>query len=321
MNVDLDKVNRNSKRIMFMGTPEFAVPVLEGLIKSHDVKVIVTQPSRAKKDGKIVDPPVRKVGEANTILVIQPQKIKEEIEDILSFNPDLIITCAYGQLLPKEILEAPKYGCINVHASLLPKLRGGAPIHRAILKGHTKTGITIMHMSKALDSGDIIVSREIPIDNKDTASSLHDKLSILGRDLLLEVLPSIFDGTAPRTPQDHDEATFAFNLRPEDEKIDFHKSSKQIYDRIRGLAMWPGAYCLFNNKRLKVYESYISGNFFESAIPGEITAIYEDGFGVKAENREVVFTKVKPEGKKLMSAVDFINGLQEKEKIVGKLLR
>lgn len=313
------QINRKLK-IIFMGTPEFSVPILQGLLENYQIRAVVTQPDRVTKSGKTIVPPIKKLANEHTLLVLQPERIEDVVESILALEPDLIITCAYGQKLPKSILEAPRLGCINVHASLLPKLRGGAPIHRAIMNGYKKTGVTIMYMNEGLDEGDIISQEEIEISDADTASSLHDKLSILGRDLLLKTLPSIIDGTATRTPQDHSQATYAFNLKRSDEKIDFSKTKKQIYNQIRGLNSWPGAFCYFKGKILKVWEAYPTDRYFSNMFDGQITAIYKDGFGVKVSNGEIVFTVVQPEGKKKMSAIDFLNGLQNKESIIGKIL-
>lgn len=314
MNIEDLNVKKELK-IVFMGTPEFSVPVLEGVIENYKVRAIVTQPDR---NGNIS--PVKQVAQKHTILVIQPENIKENFEEVLALEPDLIITCAYGQILPKEILNYPKYGCINVHASLLPKLRGGAPIHRAIMDGYNKTGITIMHMNEKMDEGDIITQREVEIQDTDTASILHDKLSILGRDLLLETLPSIIDGTAPRIPQNREEATYAPTLKREDERINFSKSKRVIYNKVRGLNSWPGAYCLFRGKILKVWSCYITDNYFPLLFDGEITKIYPDGIGVKVSDGEIVFTEVQLEGKRKMSAIDFVNGLPERNELVGKIL-
>ena len=319
--MELESINVEKElKILFMGTPDFSVPVLEGLIKQYKIRAIITQPDHVGKNNKILFPPVKQIGIDNTILVIQPEKIKLSIEEILSLEPDLIITCAYGQILPKEILDFPKLGCINVHASLLPKLRGGAPIHRAIMAGNTQTGITIMYMNEGMDQGDIISQREVEITETDTASSLHDKLSILGRDLLLETLPSIIEGQAKRIPQDASQSSYAFTIKREDERIFFSKSRKEIYNKVRGLNSWPGAYCLFLGKILKVWECYITERYFPSMFDGQITAIYADGIGVKVSNGEIVFTIVQPEGKKKMNGVDFANGANNSEKIIGKIL-
>lgn len=319
--MDLENLNVEKKiKIVYMGTPEFSATVLKGLLKKYEIRAIVSQPDRSSgRNGEIKPTPVKKVGNDHTILVIQPENIKEQYEEVLAFNPDLIITCAYGQILPKEILDAPRLGCINVHASLLPKLRGGAPIHHAIIDGHSKTGITIMYMNTGMDEGDIISQREIPIEYDDTAESLHDKLAVLGRDLLLDTLPSIIDGTNTRTKQDRFSATYAPTIKREDERIDFTKSKRQVYNQIRGLYSWPGAYCLFEGKILKVWEARETNNIFNNLFDGQITAIYDDGFGVKVENGEIVFITVQLEGKKKMSAKEFING-HNKEITVGKVL-
>jgi methionyl-tRNA formyltransferase len=310
------EVEKNLK-IVYMGTPDFSATVLKGLVENYKVRAVVSQPDRMVGRNKEVRlTPVKQVANDNTILVIQPEKIKEAVDEVLAFEPDLIITCAYGQIIPKAILDYPRLGCINVHASLLPKLRGGAPIHRCILEGHSKTGITIMYMSEKMDAGDMIMQREIEIENEDTAETLHDKLSILGRDLLLEVLPSIINGTNERTKQDESQVTYGFNISREDEKLDFNKTSRQIYNHIRGLNSWPGAYTKLDGKILKIWSSRVSDNV-PQGFNGTITAIYKDGFGVKTANGEIVVTEVQMEGKKRMSGADFANGYKD---LVGKML-
>ena len=320
--MDLEKVNVEKElKIVFMGTPEFSVPVLKGLLEKYRVRAVVTQPDKKiGREGKIVFSPIKKVALENTLLILQPEHISESLEEIRALQPDLIITCAYGQILPSELLKIPRLGCINVHASLLPKYRGGAPIHRAIMEGAEKTGITIMYMSEGMDDGDIISQKEIAIEANDTASSLHDKLSILGKELLLETLPSIIDGTNSRIKQDSSQASYGFVIQRKDERIAFNKTKRQIYNQIRGLNSWPGAYCLFEGKILKVWSSYVTDNFFPDAFDGQITAIYKDGFGIKVSNGEVVFTEVQLEGKKRMSAIDFVHGIENKEKLIGKIL-
>lgn len=304
--------------ILFMGTPDFAVPVLEGLIKNYNVRAVITQPDKkVGREGKVVYSPIKKVAMDNTILVLQPEKLTDALEEIYSLKPTLIVTCAYGNLVPRELLIYPAYGCINVHASLLPKLRGGAPIHRAVMEGNKKTGITIMHMNPYLDQGDIISQREIEISDTDTASIVNDKLKELGRDLLLDTLPSIIDGTAPRIKQDESESTFAFVIKKEDEKIDFSKTTQVIYNQIRGLNSWPGAYCMYYGKRFKIWESRITDEVYSNKINGEITRLYPDGIGVKVGNGEIVFTLIQPEGKNKMKASDYINGVANKQEIIG----
>ena len=318
MNIEDIEIKRDL-RVVFMGTPEFSVPVLKALIDNYKVKAVVTQPDKqVGRKGIIAKPPTKILAEEHNILVIQLKKIREQYQDIIDLDPDLIVTCAYGQILPKELLDYPKLGCINVHASLLPKLRGGAPIHRAIINGYTKTGITIMYMAPGMDDGDIITQKEIQILDTDTASTLHDKLSKLGSELLIETLPSIIDGTNTRTKQNENEVTFAPIIKPEDEKIDFSKTSKQIYNQIRGLNSFPGAYFILDGKRFKTFESYISDDYFPESINGEIVKIYKDGIGIKTSNGVIVLTIIQPEGKSKMPAKSYLNGL--KETLVGKVI-
>ncbi len=318
MNIEDIEVKKPLK-IVFMGTPDFSVPVLEALIKNYNVKAVVTQPDKlVGRNGTLAYPPVKEVALKHNILVIQLKKVKEEYQEIIDLDPDLIITCAYGQILPLELLNYPRLGCINVHASLLPKLRGGAPIHRAIINGYSKTGVTIMYMAEGMDDGDIITKKEIEITNFDTASSLHDKLSKLGSELLIETLPSIINGTNSRTPQNSDDVTFAPIIKPEDEKIDFSKTSIQIYNQIRGLNSFPGAYLMLDKKRIKVYESVIIDEYFPDKLNGEIVKIYDKGIGVKTNNGVIALSILQPEGKSKMSAKDFLNG--QKETLIGKIV-
>ena len=321
-NMRLEDVNvKKDLKIVFMGTPDFSVPVLKGLIENYKVRAIVTQPDHpVGRHGEVRPSPVKQVGIDNTILVLQPEKIKENINMITSLEPDLIVTCAYGQILPKEILDYPRLGCINVHASLLPKLRGGAPIHRAIINGYKKTGITIMYMAPGMDDGDIISQEEIEITYEETASTLHDKLSLLGRELLLKTLPSIIEGTNTRTRQDSSLVTYAMTIKREDEKIDFSKTTREIYNQVRGLNSWPGAYCTLGGKILKVWECREQESVNINAVPGEIVSLYPDGLGVKVGNGEIVLKVVQPEGKGKMAALDFARGIMNKENIIGKFL-
>ena len=319
--MNLEKLNPEKKlKIIFMGTPDFAVPVLKALDDNYKVSCVITQPDRmVGRKQEMVHPPVKVEADKRVILTLQPEKIKDVVEEVKHINPDLIVTCAYGQIVPKVILDIPRLGCINVHASLLPKLRGGAPIHRAIMDGHSKTGITIMYMNEKMDDGDIISQVETPILDTDTASSLHDKLSVLGAKLLIETLPSIINGTNSRTKQNRDEVTFAFTIKREDERIDFSKTKRDIHNQIRGLNSWPGAYCLYEGKILKVWNSYVTDNYFPAMFDGQITNIYDNGFGVKVSNGEIVFTEVQLEGKNKMSAKEFLNGVN-KEEFIGRVL-
>ena len=319
--MNIEDINlKKDVSIVFMGTPDFSVPILQGLIDNYKVKAVVTQPDKpVGRDGEIKYSPIKQLALDNMILVLQPVNLKEEWKQITDLHPTLIVTCAYGQIVPREILVYPEYGCINVHASLLPKLRGGAPIHRAIMNGFKETGVTIMHMAPSLDTGDIISQKSIEISETDTASTLHDKLSILGRDLLLETLPSIIDGTAPRTKQDDFESTYASNISKEDEKIDFSKTKRQIYNQVRGLNSWPGAYTVLEGKRIKVWECRTTDENYSILLDGKITNIYPDGIGVKCVNGEVVLTVIQPEGKPKMKAADYLNGIQDKNSLIGKI--
>ena len=318
MNIEDIEVKKEL-RIVFMGTPEFSVPVLKSLIENYKVKAVVTQPDKkVGREGKLVKPPIKLVAEENNIVVVQLNKIREEYEEVIDLNPDLIVTCAYGQILPKELLDYPRLGCINVHASLLPKLRGGAPIHRAIMNGYTKTGVTIMFMAPGMDDGDIIAQKEIEITEIDTAETLSDKLSKLGSELLIETLPSIINGTNKRIKQDDSKVTFAPIIKPEDEIIDFSKTTREVYNQIRGLNSFPGAYFILDNRRFKVFESQIKDEYFSECLNGEIVKIYKDGIGIKTSNGVIVIKTLKPEGKNIMSAKEYLNGL--KESIIGKVV-
>jgi methionyl-tRNA formyltransferase len=300
-------------RIIFMGTPAFGVPILEELIKSYEVIAVVCQPDRG------VLSPIKKLAIENKIEVYQPEKIKEEFDFIIKLKPDLIVTCAFGQIINWDIIKAPKYGCINVHASLLPKLRGGAPIHRAIINGDYKTGITIMKTVERLDAGPILTQREINIEETDNVGTLHNKLSILGKELLMETIPLLVEGKITPKIQEESSATFASNIKREDEKIDFSKSSRQVFNLIRGLNPFPGAYTILETKIIKVWNSRIGTNFYFDKHYGEIVAIYDDGIGVKTENGEIIITELQMEGKTRMFAKDFLNGLRDPKLLIGKL--
>ena len=308
-------------KIVFMGTPDFAVPILEGLVSSYDVSLVVSQPDKKVGRHQVLTPtPVKKCALDHNISVFQPEHIKNDYQQIIDCNPDIIITCAYGQMIPTEILELPKFGCINVHASLLPKLRGGAPIHKSIINGDSKTGITIMYMEEAMDSGDIISQSETEILDTDNLESLHDRLSIMGRDLLLETLPDIFNGTNSRVEQNKNEVTYAYNIKHEEEKIDFNKKSRDIFNLIRGLSPVPGAFCYLDGQVFKVYSSRISDNQYENAKAGEVVKIYKDGIGVKTLDGEIIFTDVKPFSKKRMSAASYLNG-RDRDSLIGTLFK
>lgn len=311
----------NKIKVVFMGTPDFAVPVLEGLIENYEVVGVVSQPDkRVGRKQELVNTPIKEVALKHNILVFQPEKIKEDYEDILKLNPDIIVTCAYGQIIPSAILDYPRLGCINVHASLLPKLRGGAPIHKAIIDGYSKTGITIMYMDKKMDNGDIVSTSETEILDSDNLESLHDRLSIMGRDLLLQTMPSIINGTNKRIKQNEEEVTYAYNIKREEEHIDLSKTRREVFNQIRGLSPVPGANLLVDGDEFKIYRAEISERKFTNKEIGEVTGLYKEGIGVMTLDGEIILTDIKPFGKKRMSASSYINGLRDKS-LIGKVLK
>lgn len=309
---------RNTK-VIFMGTPDFAVPVLEGLLENTNVIMVVTQPDKeVGRHHELVPTPIKKVAEEHNVPVFQPTKIRNDYEPIINAGADIIITCAYGQIIPEAILNAPRLGCINVHASLLPRLRGGAPLHHALIDGEEKTGITVMYMDKKMDTGDIISTKEYIIKDTDNVGIIHDTLSVMGKELLLETLPSIIDGTNNRTPQNNDEATYAWNITREEEHIDFNRPAKEIYNQVRGLYPWPKANTIIGGVEVKVLECFISDKDSKFS-SGTICDITKDSIGICTKDKVVYITKVKPFGKKEMAALDYINGLN-KEKILHSIV-
>ena len=307
-------------KVVFMGTPTFSVPILESLIENTNVILVVSQPDREKdRKGNLLPTEVKKIAQKNNIEVYQPINIKTEYQKIIDVNPDIIITCAYGQIKPETILNYPKYGCINVHGSLLPKLRGGAPIHHAIINGDNKTGITIMYMDKKMDSGDIISQREMPINENDNLDYIYEKMSHLGSELLIDTLPSIIEGTNSRVKQDPNKVTFGPNITKEEEKIDFTKNSKSIHNLIRGLSSIPGAYCYLDGKRLKIYKSNLT-DIKSKKEPGTIEMIDKTGIYISTIDNLINIKDIKLEGKKRCEVKDFINGIKISE-YIGKVLK
>lgn len=310
-------------KIIFMGTPDFSVPVLEALVnQGYEVAMVVTQPDRPKGRKRILSPsPVKIAAEKHGLKVYQPERIRnsEEAQPVLEEQADLLVTAAYGQILPNEILESPTYGCINVHASLLPEYRGGAPIHQAVIDGKEKTGITIMYMVDRLDAGDILMQRAIDIMEEDTAGTMHDKLSSLGADLLIESIPKLINGELTPIPQDEELVTFAPNIKKEQERLDFNQSGKSVLNHIRGLHPWPVAYTLFNGERLKIWEAEwtVSTSSME---PGTIKNLDKNGVEVVCGDGEVIrLTKIQPSGKKPLDAVAFLQGAGRHLKVGDRL--
>ena len=306
-------------KIVYMGTPDFSVGPLENLIKEYNVIAVVTQPDKeVGRKKEIRFSPVKQCAIENNIKVLQPEKIRVEYDEIIKLNPDIIITCAYGQIIPKELLTLPKYGCINIHASLLPKLRGGAPIHKAIIDGYDKTGVTIMYMDEKMDSGDIIYQEEVKIMDTDNVGTLFDKLSVLGSNMIVKVLPDIINNNINPIKQNEEEVTYAYNITREEEHINFNKTTKEVFNQIRGLNPWPVGYAILDDKKVKIYESKIGSSNKNSQI-GEIINIYKDSIGVRTSNGEILITELQFEGKKRVFVKDYLNGLQDKNSILGKI--
>ncbi|MGG3800192.1 methionyl-tRNA formyltransferase [Metabacillus fastidiosus] len=299
-------------RIIFMGTPDFSVPVLQKLIDDqYNIVGVVTQPDRPKGRKKVLTPPPVKVeAEKHGLPVLQPEKIreKEELDKIFALEPDLIVTAAFGQILPKELLDAPKLGCINVHASLLPELRGGAPVHYSIMQGKAKTGITIMYMAEKLDAGDILTQVEVAIDERDDVGILFDKLSIAGAKLLSETVPLLLEGKITPVKQDEEKATFAYTIKREQEKINWAKTGEEIYNHIRGLCPWPVAFTTLDGQVVKVWWGE-KVEAEEKAEPGTVIGFEKDGFIVATGNETAIkVTELQPAGKKKMKGEDYLRG-------------
>lgn len=300
-------------KVIFMGTPDFCVPILKALSEKCNVIAVVTQPDKeVGRKKEISYSPIKKTAIDLGIKVLQPVKIKEEYKEIIDLNPDIIITCAYGQIVPEVILNYPKYGCINVHASLLPKLRGGAPIHKAIIYGYDVTGITIMYMDKGMDTGDMISKKEVKIEDNDTAETLHDKLQKISVTLLLETLPKIISGTNKREKQDDNRATYAYNISRQEEHVDFNRTSREVFNQIRGLNSWPGAYAVLDDKNIKLWLSKISENHYD-AKPGTIVNLNKNGMEIVTKDGSVLITELQLPGKRKTNIKDFINGVKKED--------
>ncbi len=297
--------------IVFMGTPDLAAVVLDKLIHSeHKILAVVTQPDKPKGRGNQVQlTPVKELALQYNIPVLQPRRVKEEgfLPILKEINPEVIVVAAFGQILPKSILEFPKYGCINVHASLLPKYRGSAPIQWSIIDGEDKTGVTIMHMDAGIDTGDMIMKAEVPIDSKETGGSLHDKLAECGGALLLKALKAIEDGIAPREKQKDEESCYAKMLDKSIGLIDFNRPAIEIERFIRGLNPWPSAYTFLDGKTLKIWDADVIEE--ESAgIPGEIVSVTKNTIVVKTSKDSLAIKELQLEGKKRMTVDAFLRG-------------
>jgi methionyl-tRNA formyltransferase len=297
--------------IIFMGSPDLAAVVLDKLVHSeHKVLAVVTQPDKPKGRGnQVLSTPVKELAARYDIPVLQPNRVREEgfFPVLKGINPDAIVVAAFGQIIPKTILDLPKFGCINVHASLLPKYRGSAPIQWSIINGEEKTGITIMHMDAGIDTGDMIIKAEVPIDAKETGGSLHDKLAVCGGELLLKALALIENGTAPREKQKDEESSYVKILDKSMGLIDFNRTAVEIERFIRGLNPWPSAYTYLEGKTLKIWDADVVDTKADGK-PGEIIAVTKDSLLIKTAKGELAVKELQLEGKKRMSAEAFLRG-------------
>jgi methionyl-tRNA formyltransferase len=297
-------------RTIFMGTPDFALQTLQGLIDAGCKMVgVYTQPDRPKGRGKkLAPPPVKELAQKHDIPVYQPLKLRqpEAVAELEALAPDLIVVVAYGQILPKSVLEIPAHGCINVHASLLPKYRGAAPINKAIIDGETETGITTMYMDVGLDTGDMLVKKTLPIGPEETAGELHDRLASLGRETMEETLRQLCAGALQREVQDDAQSTYASMMKKEDGRIDWSRSALEIHNHVRGLDPWPGAYTTINGELLKLAET--RPETAEGDKPGSVIAADKHGVCVACGSGSLRIQQLQLAGRKRLAAADFLRG-------------
>ena len=299
-------------RIVFMGTPVFALPSLEKIYKEHEVIAVFTKVDKPNARGKKINySPIKEFTLANNLKIYQPENFKDEtlIEEIKNMQPDLIVIVAYGKILPKEIIDIPKYGVINLHSSLLPRFRGAAPINAAIINGDKKSGVSIMYVEEELDAGAVILQEETKITDEDTFLSLHDRLKDMGADLLLKAIELIEKGEVKAQKQDKKLVTFVKPFRKEDCKIDWTKTSREIFNFVRGMNPAPTAFSMLDKSIIKIYETIIYDKTYENASCGEVVE-YLKGKGpvVKTADASLIISSAKPENKKQISGVDLING-------------
>lgn len=311
----------NDKKIVFLGTPEFSACVLQGLIDAkYNIIAVVTQPDKPVGRKRILTPtPVKEVALRHNIDVYQPVSLRKDYEFLKNMDFDMLITAAYGQILPQEVLDLSKVNNINVHASLLPKHRGGAPIHRSIINGDKTTGVTIMKMVYKMDAGCMYAKQEVEIDEQINTTELFNKLQYVGRDLLLEVLPDLLDNKLEGIEQNEDEATYSFNIKREEEKIDFNKTTLQVHNLIRGLAEVPGAYCIFKEKEMKVYKAKIYKLCEDNVEVGSLKIENKNELIVKCSDGYLRLFEIKLEGKQRMDVSAFLNGCNKQELVKEKL--
>ena len=302
----------NNLKIVFMGTPDFAVPCLKILNENYEVIAVITQPDRPKGRGQKLTPsPIKEYALEHNLTVLQPEKIKtsETEEQLKKLAPDLIVVVAFGQILSKAILDIPQLGCINVHASLLPKYRGAAPIHWSIINGETKTGITTMYMDVGLDTGDMILKEEVSISAKMNTGELHDTLMNIGAKTLLQTIKQIAEGSVVRNKQNDAEASYAPLLTKELERINWLLPAQEIYNLVRGLNPWPVAFSIFKGKKLKIWQTKVIDNVTIGEI-GTVLSLTETGFTVQTGKGILEILELQPESKRKMTAKDFVCGNQ-----------
>lgn len=303
-------------KVIFMGTPDFAVGTLEAIIKAgHEVLLVVTQPDKPKgRSGALQFPPVKECAVAHGIEVFQPTKIRleENVEFLRKYDADIFVVAAFGQILPKSILDMPKYGCINVHASLLPKYRGAAPIQWAVINGDPVTGVTIQQMDIGVDTGDIILTKELAIAEDETGGGLFDKLAVVGAEACLEAMEQIANGTATRTPQNHEEATHVSMISKEFGFIDWNKSAVEIERLIRGLNPWPSAYTKLDGKTFKIWKACVIADNSD-ATPGTVVCVDKSAMKVQTGDGLLSLLEVQLEGKKRMDIGAFLRGYSVEE--------
>ena len=298
------------KRVCFMGTPQFAVAILDALVQSDiEVVAVVSQPDKKVGRKQILQAtPVKERALYYNIPVLQPIKIKESLEELKELNLDLIVTCAYGQFIPESILNTPKYGSVNIHASLLPKYRGGAPIHKAIINGETETGITIMRMVKKMDAGDIIFQESCPIYEEDDFGSLHDRLQEVGSNMIKKYLDKLFEFELKTQIQDESLVSFSYNISSEEEFVNFNDSVKNVVNKIRGLNPWPVAHSIIDNKKVKLFKA-VKSDLTSDLDVGTVIGLYQDGLAVKVKDGVIIIKELQVEGKNRMTAQAFYQGM------------
>ena len=310
-----------NKRIVFLGTPEFAACVLQGLIDAnYNIVAVVSQPDKPVGRKRILTPtPVKEVALKHNIEVYQPLSLRKDYEFLKKLDIDMLITTAYGQILPQAVLDLAKINNINVHASLLPKLRGGAPIHRSIIEGHDKTGVTIMEMVDKMDAGRMYAKKEYPIDENINTTQLFKELAVVGRDLLLETLPLLLEEKLEGEAQKDEEVTYAFNIKREEEKIDFTMSTLQVHNLVRGLAEVPGAYCIFKEKQFKIYASKVYSYSNDNVTVGTLKIEGKNRLLVKCSDGYLELLSIQLEGKQRMDVKSFLNGINKDDLVKEKL--